>query len=73
MNNVSEEMKHLHQLARRDPSQCLDHLWALATAPAWLMQAWEEIRSNKGSRTAGIDSTIATDIDPERIQRLSER
>jgi RNA-directed DNA polymerase len=57
MNNASEEMKHLH----------------LVTDPAWLMQAWEEIRSNKGSMTAGIDSTIATDIDPERIQRLSER
>ena len=37
------------------------------------MQAWEEIRSNTGSMTAGIDSTVATDINPERIQRLSGR
>jgi retron-type reverse transcriptase len=37
------------------------------------MQAWEEIRSNKGSTTAGIDTTIAVDIDPERIQSLSKR
>jgi group II intron reverse transcriptase/maturase len=37
------------------------------------MQAWEEIRSNKGSMTAGIDTTIAVDIDPERIQSLSKR
>jgi|Tabmets5t2r1_1033131.scaffolds.fasta_scaffold06733_2 RNA-directed DNA polymerase len=73
MNNVSEEMKHLHKLAKRDPSKRFNHLWELATDPEWLMQAWEEIRSNKGSMTAGIDSTIATDIDPERIQRLSER
>jgi group II intron reverse transcriptase/maturase len=73
MNNASEEMKHLHRLAKRDPSKRFDHLWELATDPKWLMQAWEEIRSNKGSMTAGIDSTIATDIDPERIQRLSER
>jgi group II intron reverse transcriptase/maturase len=73
MNNVSEEMKHLHKLAKRDPSKRFDHLWELATDPEWLMQAWEEIRSNKGSMTAGIDSTVATDIDPERIQRLSER
>jgi group II intron reverse transcriptase/maturase len=37
------------------------------------MQAWEEIRANQGSMTAGIDSTRATDSDPERIQRLSAR
>jgi retron-type reverse transcriptase len=37
------------------------------------MQAGEEIRSNRGSMTAGTDSTVATDINPERIQRLSER
>jgi len=73
MNNVSEEMKHLHKLAQRNPSKRFDHLWELVTDPTWLMHAWEEIRSNKGSMTAGIDSTIATDIDPERIQRLSER
>jgi RNA-directed DNA polymerase len=73
MNNASEEMKHLHKLAKRDPSKCFDHLWELATDPAWLMQAWEEIRSNKGSMTAGIDTIIAVDIDPERIQSLSKR
>jgi retron-type reverse transcriptase len=73
MNNVSEEMKHLHKLAQRDSGKRFNHLWELATDPAWLTQAWEEIRSNKGSMTAGIDSTIATDIDPERIQRLSKR
>lgn len=73
MNNVSEEMKHLHKLAQRDPSKRFIHLWELATDPAWLMQAWEEIRSNKGSMTAGTDNTVATDIDLERIQRLSER
>jgi group II intron reverse transcriptase/maturase len=73
MNNASEEMKHLHKLAKRDPSKRFDHLWDRVTDPTWLMHAWEEIRTNKGSMTAGIDSTIATDIDPERIQRLAER
>jgi RNA-directed DNA polymerase len=73
MNNVSEEMKHLHKLAKRTPGKRFDRLWVLATDPAWLMHAWEEIRSNRGSMTAGIDSTIATDIDPERIRRLSAR
>ena len=73
MNNVSEEMKHLHKLAKRDPSKRFDHCWEILTDPEWLTQAWEEIRSNKGSMTAGIDTTIAVDIDPERIQSLSKR
>jgi RNA-directed DNA polymerase len=73
MNNVSEEMKHLHKLAQRDPSKRFTHVWELITDPAWLTQAWEEIRSNKGSMTAGTDEMVATDIDPERIQRLSDR
>jgi group II intron reverse transcriptase/maturase len=73
MNNASEEMKHLHTLAKRNPGHRFDHLWDKLISPEWLMHAWEEIRSNKGSMTAGIDSMIATDIDPERSQRLSKR
>jgi hypothetical protein len=73
MNNVSEEMKHLHTLAKRAPRKRFDRLWEWATEPHWLMQAWEEMRSNKGGMTAGVDSAIATDIDPERVARLSER
>jgi len=73
MNNVSEEMKHVHKQAKRDPGKRFDHLWDILTNPAWLRQAWEEIRSDQGSMTAGIDNVIAVDIAPERIQRLSER
>ena len=73
MNNVAEEMSHVHKLAKRDPSQRVDHLWELLTDPRWLMHAWDELRSHQGSRTAGIDSTRATDSDPERIQPWSER
>jgi group II intron reverse transcriptase/maturase len=73
MNNVSEEMKHLHKIAKRDPSKRFDHLWDILTDPRWLMQAWEEIRRNQGSMTAGIDNMIAVDIDPERIEQLSKR
>ena len=73
MNNASEKMKHLHSLSKRDPNKRLNHLWKVVTNTTWLMHAWEEIRSNKGSMTAGTDNTVATDITPERIQRLSVR
>jgi group II intron reverse transcriptase/maturase len=73
MNNVSEEMKHLHKEAIRDPDKRFDHLWECLTDPEWLMYAWEEIHSNKGSMTPGVDGLTAEDMDPERIQRLSKR
>lgn len=66
-------MKHVPKLAKRDSSKRFDHCGEILTAPTWLMQAWEEIRSKKGSMTAGMDTTVAVDIDPERIQSLSKR
>jgi RNA-directed DNA polymerase len=66
-------LKPLHQLAKRAPRKRFDHRWELATDPRWLRQAGEESRSNTGSMTAGIDSTVAIDITPERIPRRSER
>jgi RNA-directed DNA polymerase len=66
-------MQHLHTLAQRNPGTRFDHLWELATAPRWLTQAWEAIRSTKGSLTAGSNATIATDSNPERLHQLSEQ
>jgi group II intron reverse transcriptase/maturase len=73
MNNVSEEMNHVPTLAKRAPRQRFDQLWELATDPRWLLHAWEEMRSHPGRMTAALDSTVATDIHPERIQRRSAR
>jgi group II intron reverse transcriptase/maturase len=73
MNNATEEMKHLHKLAKRDPRKRFNHLWETLTDPQWLMQAWEEIRRNKGSMTPGVSGTTAVDMDPERIKKLAKR
>ena len=73
MINVAEEMKHLHKLAKCDPDKRFNHLWEKLLNPEWLAQAWEQIRSNKGSQTAGIDNQTAVDIDLSRIIKLAER
>jgi group II intron reverse transcriptase/maturase len=73
MNNVSEERQHVHKLAKRAPRTRFAHLWEQATDPRWVMQAGAAMRSNPGRMTAGIDATGATDITPERLQRLSAR
>jgi len=73
MINVTEEMKHLHKLAKCDPDKRFNHLWENLVSPEWLAQAWEQIRRNRGSQTAGVDNQTAVDIDLSRIIKLVEK
>lgn len=70
MNNVSEEMRHLNELARRDPGKRFAKLWENLTTTTWLSQAWEQIRRNKGSNTAGVDGMTAADVDLVVVEKL---
>jgi RNA-directed DNA polymerase len=70
MNNVAEEMRHLNELAKRDPGKRFTKLWNNLTDMRWLAQAWEEIRRNKGSQTRGVNKTVAVDVDLALIERL---
>ncbi|MEX1134711.1 MAG: group II intron reverse transcriptase/maturase, partial [Acidimicrobiia bacterium] len=45
----------LHQWAMADPSRCFDDLANLVYDPAFLVVAWNRVRTNKGARTAGVD------------------
>lgn len=45
----------LHRWATNDSHQRFDDLFNLVTDPAFLLVAWNRVRSNKGARTAGID------------------
>lgn len=42
----------LHLWATRDPGRVFDDLYNLVYDPAFLMNAWERVRGNKGGRTA---------------------
>jgi group II intron reverse transcriptase/maturase len=70
MNNVAEEMRHLNELAKRDPCKRFTKLWDNLTDIRWLAQAWEQIRRNKGSQTPGVNNIVAVDVDLELIERL---
>lgn len=73
MINVTEEMKHLNKLAREDSSKRFVKLWRNLCSIEWLVQAWEQIRRNKGSQTAGIDKMTDEKVDFELIHRLAEK
>ena len=45
----------LHRWAREDPHRRFEDLFNLVADPAFLLVAWDRVRSNKGARTAGVD------------------
>ncbi len=63
-------MRHLNELAKRDPCKRFTKLWDNLTDIRWLAQAWEQIRRNKGSQTPGVNNIVAVDVDLELIERL---
>lgn len=56
----------LHQWAGDDPHRRFDDLFNLVADPAFLLVAWDRVRSNKGARTAGVDGRNAMSIDAEQ-------
>jgi RNA-directed DNA polymerase len=52
----------LHGWAAADPGRRFDDLFNLVTDPAFLAAAWDRVRENKGSRTAGVDWQTAQTI-----------
>ncbi len=53
----------LHEWAAVDPGRRFDDLFNLVADPAFLLEAWRRVRTNKGSKTAGIDGWTAPGIE----------
>jgi RNA-directed DNA polymerase len=54
----------LHQWAVSDPDRRFDDLYNLVYDPAFLVVAWDRVRSNKGARSAGVDGIAPRSIEP---------
>ena len=52
----------LHRWARDDPHRRFGDLFSLVADPAFLLVAWDQVRGNKGARTAGVDGRTAASI-----------
>jgi RNA-directed DNA polymerase len=61
----------LHRWARTDASRRFDDLFNLVTDPAFLLVAWERVRTNRGARTAGVDGATAYYIRRSAVRRRS--
>jgi RNA-directed DNA polymerase len=56
----------LHQWATNDPQKRFDDLFNLVCHPATLRVAWDRVKSNQGSRTAGVDGVTRYHIEHRR-------
>ena len=61
-DRVLEIQTKLHRWARDDPHRAFGDLFNLVTDPAFLLVAWDRVRSNKGAKTAGVDGRTALSI-----------
>jgi len=53
----------LHRWATEDPGRRFGDLYNLVCDPAFLVNAWERVSSNKGSRTPGVDRATVAKIE----------
>ena len=63
----------LHRWATADPGRRFDDLFNLVYDPAFLVVAWDRVRSNRGGRTAGVDGVVPRDVPaPRTLAVLSD-
>lgn len=60
---VLEIQTKLHRWASENPRRQFKDLFNLVADPAFLLVAWDRVRSNKGARTAGVDRQSAYGIE----------
>jgi RNA-directed DNA polymerase len=63
---VLEIQRKLHKWAKDDRARRFDDLHNLVCDPATLMVAWQRVRGNRGSRSAGVDGQTAHEIEARR-------
>ena len=60
----------LHRWAVQDEQHRFGDLFNLVCDPATLLVAWERVKRNRGSRTAGVDGQTRARIEETGVQRL---
>src|SRR3989442_7102386 len=58
--------RKLHKWAKDDQARRFQDLHNLVCDPATLMVAWQRVRGNRGSRSAGVDGQTAHEIEAKR-------
>ena len=71
--SVAQIQQHIGEVAKRDPEGRFERLHRTLCDKSWLTEAWKRIRSNKGSKTAGVDGLTRDDVNETLIHQLAEK
>jgi RNA-directed DNA polymerase len=71
VRDPQRELEHLRELATADPTKRFGKLLKTIRQETFLVMAWERIRTNKGSRTPGVDGQTKEDVDAQMIHKLA--
>ena len=69
--NVGEMQRKLNLKAVDDSNHRFDDLYSFLYAEGWLEIAYDHIRRNRGSRTAGVDGVTRSSFEEARDQNLA--
>ena len=69
---VRQMQRKLHQWAAEDSGRRFDDVFNLVYDPSFLVVAWDRVRSNRGSRSAGIDGVAPRQIGARSTRMLAE-
>jgi RNA-directed DNA polymerase len=73
---VREMQRKLSLKAEQDRAHTLGDLYSLLCRDDWLARAWEKVKANKGSRTAGVDRVTKSNFEHNEqgiLARLREK
>ena len=62
----------LHRWAAQDDQTRFGDLFNLVCDPATLLVAWERVKRNRGSRTAGVDGQTRKQVEQRGVERVLE-
>ena len=69
---VRQMQRKLHQWAIEDSGRRFDDVFNLVYDPSFLVVAWDRVRSNRGSRSAGIDGVTPRQVGARSTRMLAE-
>ncbi len=72
MKDPQQELEHLRKLASADLTMRFGKLLKIVRQEVFLAMSWERMRTNKGSRTPGIDGQTKEDIDAKTFSDLAQ-
>jgi len=71
MHDPHRELEHLRGLAVANPAKRFSDLLKLVRHEAFLVTAWDRVRTNMGARTPGVDGQTKQNVDPTLIAQLA--